>query len=166
MASPYELDDSRGPAPWNPPPRPRPHDPPPGTPPPEAPPSGGLASPQMGGDATPGDQIFSKLSPKPGTPSSLASPNHTHPTPSSLLHPRRTHPGVVARVEFLRHGGDVLHQELVPLPLKVDLVHVDVNGWHVFVATLDAVVLDVTKENVVSRILRSNHHPPPHTHTP
>lgn len=77
------------------------------------------------------------------------------------MHPRRAHPGVVAWVEFLRHGGDVLHQELVPLPLKVDLVHVDVDGWHVFVATLDAVVLDVTKENLVSRILRSN----PLTHT-
>ena len=42
----------------------------------------------------------------------------------------------------------------MPFPLEADLVHVDVDGWYVFVATLDAVVLEVTKVSVVSRILR------------
>lgn len=62
--------------------------------------------------------------------------------PTIPLASRQTHPGVVARVELLSHGGDVLHQELVPLPLEGDLVHVDVNGGHVFIAALDAVVLE------------------------
>lgn len=78
-------------------------------------------------------------------PTRLLPSQPLHPLPSAWLPPSHAHPGVVAGVELLRHGGNVLHQELVPLPLKVDLVHVDVNGRHVFVATLDAVVLGVTK---------------------
>lgn len=68
--------------------------------------------------------------------------------PSPILPPpRQTHPGVVARVELLCHGCDVLHQELVPLPLKGDLVHVDVDSGDVFIAALDAIVLEVTTES-------------------
>lgn len=51
------------------------------------------------------------------------------------------HLGVVARVHLLCDGRDVLQQELVPLLLKVDLVHVDVDGGHVLVAALDPRVL-------------------------
>lgn len=72
------------------------------------------------------------------------------PHPAALLPPpppRQTHPGVVARVELLCHGRDVLHQELVPLPLEGDLVHVDVDSGDVFIATLDAVVLEMTTES-------------------
>lgn len=61
---------------------------------------------------------------------------------------RQTHPGVVTRVQLLCHGGDVLHQELVPLPLEGDLVHVDVNSGHVFITTLDTGVLEVTRERI------------------
>lgn len=104
------------------------------------------------------------LSLLPPTLLSLATP----PISPPWLHPRHTHPGIIAWVELLGHGGDVLHQELVPFPLEADLVHVDVDGWYVFVATLDAVVLEVTKASVVSRILRrppgvwTAQPPPPH----
>lgn len=70
------------------------------------------------------------------------------PHPAAPPPPRRqTHPGVVARVELLRQGRDVLHQELVPLPLEGDLVHVDVDSGNVFIAALDAVVLETTTES-------------------
>lgn len=91
--------------------------------------------------------------PRPLPPSwgcSLSSPQASPALPPSRPPPRGAHPGVVAGVELLRHGGDVLHQELVPLPLKVDLVHVDVDGRHVLVAALDAVVLETTEGSVVS----------------
>lgn len=36
----------------------------------------------------------------------------------------------------------------MPFPLKANLVHVNVNGGNVFIATLDAVVLQVTEESM------------------
>ena len=81
-------------------------------------------------------------------PSPPAPPQTLCPCPPpkvSWLPSRPAHPGVVAGVELLCHGRDVLHQELVPLPLKADLVHVDVDGGHVFVAALDAAVLEATQ---------------------
>lgn len=59
---------------------------------------------------------------------------------------RKAHPGVVARVHLHCDGRDVLQEELVPLLLKVDLIHVDVDGGHVLVAALDPFVLSGKEE--------------------
>lgn len=118
---------------------------------PERPPTADPAT--MGGDRTPTWRPNIQASPA-SWGCSLSSPSlpsrATPALPPSQLPPRHAHPGVVAGVELLRHGGDVLHQELVPLPLKADLVHVDVDGRHVFVAALDAAVLEMTEGSLVS----------------
>lgn len=57
----------------------------------------------------------------------------------------------VSGVQLLRDGGDVVLQELEPLLLEADLVHVDVHGRHVLVAAGEPLVLTAHKHTTVSR---------------
>jgi len=50
--------------------------------------------------------------------------------------------GVVPREHLLCDGGNIVQHQLVPLFLVAHLVHVDVDGGHVLIATLDPRVLE------------------------
>lgn len=52
-----------------------------------------------------------------------------------------SYPGVVTRKHFLRYGCDVVQKEFVPFFVKVDLIHVDIYGGDVLIATLDSGIL-------------------------
>lgn len=54
---------------------------------------------------------------------------------------QRSHLGVVPREHFLCYGCNKLQQELLPFLVKVDLVHVDVDGGDVLIAPLDSGIL-------------------------
>ena len=43
--------------------------------------------------------------------------------------------GVVTGIQFFSHRYDVVFEELEPLFLEADLVHVNVNGGHVLIAS-------------------------------
>lgn len=68
-------------------------------------------------------------------------PQHSESVASRWQCGSRTYLGVVAWVEFLRHWGDVLSQELEPLFLKANLVHVDVHSGDVLIAAGKTLVL-------------------------
>lgn len=48
---------------------------------------------------------------------------------------------VVPRKHFLRDGCNIIQKELMPFSFIVDLIHVNVDGGNIFVATLDPFIL-------------------------
>lgn len=59
---------------------------------------------------------------------------------------------VVPWIQFLRHWGDVLSQELEPLLLEADLVHVDVHGGDVLIAASQTLVLHRHRHTYTHRV--------------
>lgn len=81
------------------------------------------------------------------------------PKHSSQLQPsngsfrvQRSHLRVVPREHFLCYGCNVLQEELLPFLFKIHLVHMDIDGGDVLVASLDSCIL--TKKAVHDRSLR------------
>lgn len=55
------------------------------------------------------------------------------------------YPGVVARIEFLSDRGNIIFEELEPLLLKADLVHVDIHSWDIFITASQTLILETQK---------------------
>lgn len=56
-----------------------------------------------------------------------------------------SYPGVVARIEFLSDRGNIIFEELEPLLLKADLVHVDIHSWDIFITASQTLILETQK---------------------
>lgn len=61
--------------------------------------------------------------------------------------PRYTYLGIVSWVQFLCDGCNIVQKELVPFSFKAYLVHVDINSWDIFIASLYSTVLKMNHEN-------------------
>lgn len=56
---------------------------------------------------------------------------------------------IVARVQFFGDRGDVLSEELQPLLLEADLVHVDIHGGDILIASGQTLVLDTNTQEAL-----------------